>query len=175
MIFGTEARRKTIATRRLADHSTTSQRVEDRCLIRWEVRPPSRLESRPQRGGFFAIPVPGEKAPIARRRRMSFPNNRRAAPVQAAARQRARKRLRCGSHLETTRRPADARNRNPPANAHRGQEPHQREPSPALAQVKRHQNQQAGPVRWAMANGHQTKEPEGGRQVEPRCRAKAQK
>lgn len=175
MIFGTEAKRKTAATRRLADHSSTSQRVEDRWLIRSEVRHPSRLENPPQRGGFFAIPVPEEKAPIARQRRMLFLNNRRGVAVQAATRQRVRKKHRCASHLETTRRPEGARNRNHAANAHREQELLQRKPCPAPAQGKRDRYQQGGPARWAIRNDPQTMEPERARQVEPRYQEKAQK
>jgi len=174
MIFGTDARRKTAATRRLADHSSRSQRVEDRCLIRREVRPPSRLESHPQRGGFFAIPVPEETAPIARRRRMFCWSNRRAVAVQVGARQRVRSRTRFGSHSETRRRPVGALHRSRPANAHREQELVRREPWPAPAQGKRGRHRQRGPLQKAIGNDPQSMESQRARQVEPKCREKGQ-
>jgi len=174
MIFGTDARRKTAATRRLADHSSRSQRLEDRCLIRWEIRHHSRLESHPQRGGFFAIPVPEETAPIARRRRMSCWSNRRAVAVQAGAGRRVRSRTRFESNLETRRRPVGALHRSRPANAHREQELDRREPWPAPAQGKRDRHPQREPLRRAIGNDPQSMESQRARQVEPKCREKAQ-
>ena len=158
MIFGTEARRKTAATRRLADHSSTSQRVEDRGLIRWEVRPASRLESHPQRGGFFAIPVPGETAPIARHRRMSCPSNRRAWAVEAAARRRVRSRTHRASHWETRQRLVGGRHRSRPATARQGQELQRREPFPSPDPGKRDRHRQRGPWLRAIGNDPQSME-----------------